>query len=155
MARSRSGIAAAALAALSTALGVALALGPASPVAADQVHHADWGHVKGHNAVLKRGCHTYTYSYAITPPPGDWAIEIFITGPGPHDTHGRVGLANTVFVDGFDPEVGTGHFILCRPTTRDGRFTIKTRLSVQDGPDSYTEGWLPVAHFRLRAPGHR
>jgi hypothetical protein len=146
MGRSRSILAASLLVAAGTGLG-------SSPVSADQVVHPEWGQVTGHNAVLKRGCHTYTYSYAITPPEGDWALETFIRGPGPAHGPRRVGLANSAFLDGYDPLSGTGHFILCQPSTRSGRFTIKTKLSVQNGPDSYTEGWLPVAHFRLRAPG--
>jgi hypothetical protein len=130
---------------IATLLGTLLVLGPAPSAQAHQPVHPEWGHLKGHNGVLRTGCHTYHYRYWITPPDGLWAIETFITGPGLKH------LAAGAFLDGYDPEHGRGKFILCSPTTHPGRFKIRARLSVQDG-QNYVEGWLPPAHFHLRAP---
>jgi hypothetical protein len=104
----------------------------------------EWGSVTGHRAVLRRGCHTYTYSYSLTPPEGIWALEVFISGPGP------VHLAAGAYLDGYDPPNGTGHYTLCRATTRPGRFTIEGKLSVDDGAGHISEGRLPPDHYRLR-----
>jgi hypothetical protein len=148
-------------AAVAGAVAGVLALGIAAPASArpasgGDTTHPEWGHVKGKSGVLKHGCHTYSYSYSINPPPGQWAIETFIVGPPPPRGagHARVHLANGAFIDGYDPENGVGHYILCMPSTRYGKFAIRTRLSVQNGPDGYVEGWLPVAHYRLHAPRH-
>ena len=92
-------------AAAATVLSVLPAVGPAQaasdPSAGLQVH-PEWGTITGQDGVLRRGCHTYTYSYAIQPPEGYWAIEVFISGPGLKH------LAAGAFLDGYDPTVGTG-----------------------------------------------
>jgi hypothetical protein len=109
--------------------------------------HPEWGAVSAENGVLKRGCHTYRYSYAITPPEGIWAIEVFISGPGIKH------VAAGAFLDGYDPEAGTGHYKLCKATVHYGRFTIQTKLSIDDGAGHLTEGRLPDDSFRLHRPG--
>ena len=63
-----------------------------------------------------------------TPPKGDWALEIFISGPRLEH------LGAGVWMAPFDPVTHVGTYKLCRVTTRPGRFTIEARLSVQDGP---------------------
>jgi hypothetical protein len=145
---------------LRTALGAAaaagaLSLAPATgPVAAapapdpleSLVLHPEWGTVTGKAGVLKRGCHTYTYGYAITPPEGVWALEIFISGPGLKH------LAAGAYLDGYDPTTGTGRYRLCRATTRYGTFRIEAKLSVDDGAGHITEGRLPMDTYRLHRP---
>jgi hypothetical protein len=108
--------------------------------------HPEWGRITGHSGVLRRGCHHYTFDYAITPPEGIWAIEAFISGPGLEH------LAAGAFLDGYDPETGSGRYTLCRATTRYGRFTIVAKLSTDDGAGHLTEGLLPTDTFRLRRP---
>jgi hypothetical protein len=108
--------------------------------------HPEWGSITGKSGVLKRGCHKYAYNYALTPPEGIWAIEVFISGPG--FKH----LAAGAFLDGGDPVTGAGHYKLCRVTTRYGKFKIEAKLSVDDGSGHITEGRLPGDKYRLRAP---
>jgi len=110
--------------------------------------HPEWGTVTGVGGVLRRGCHTYTYGYALQPPEGIWALEIFISGPGLEP------LGGGGFLDGYDPESGSSRYTLCRATTRHGKFTIEAKLSVDDGAGHITDGLLPADTFRLRRP-HR
>jgi hypothetical protein len=138
-------------AAVATVL-VALVPGPveAAPAAPDPLAglavHPEWGKVTGKGGVLKRGCRKYTFTYSIDPPEGIWALEVFITGPG--FKH----LAAGAFLDGYDPETGTGHYKLCKATTRYGRFTIEAKVSADDGSGDITEGRLPADHYRLHRP---
>ena len=92
--------------------------------------HPEWGTVTGKSGVLKRGCHKYTYAYSIQPPEGIWAIEIFISGPG------FKRLAAGAFIDGYDPKTGTGHYKLCRVTTKYGKFKIEAKVSSDNGSGS-------------------
>jgi len=109
--------------------------------------HPEWGMTSAPNAVLKKGCKYYTYSYDITPPEGTWNLETFIIGPG-----GKA-LFNDAFLGPYDPEQNTARFRICKPSTRYGRFTIKAKLSVQNGRE-YVEGWLPPSTFRLHRRHH-
>ena len=87
------------------------------------------------------------YSYSIQPPEGNWAIEIFISGPGFER------LAAGAFIDGYDPKTGTGHYKLCRVTTRYGKFKIEAKMSVgQRLRAPHRSGQLPADTFRLRRP---
>jgi hypothetical protein len=141
-------------AAAATALSLVLAPGPVEaapalspdPLAGLTVH-PEWGTVTGKSGVLRRGCHKYSYSYSIQPPEGIWALEIFISGPG------FKRLAAGVFLDGYDPKTGTGHYKLCRVTTRYGKFRIEAKVSSDNGSGRVTEGRLTADTFRLRAPG--
>src|SRR4051794_41437052 len=110
--------------------------------------HPEWGSITGHRAVLRRSCKSYTYSYAIDPPAGTWALEVFIEGPGLHH------LAGGAFLDGYDPEVGSGTYKLCRNTTHYGIFKIQAKLSVDDGDGHFVEGRLPADTFRLHRRHH-
>jgi hypothetical protein len=109
--------------------------------------HPEWGRTSAPDGVLKRSCHAYRYSYDIHPPQGTWSLETFIIGP--HGKH----LFNDAFVGSYDPEHNTAQFRICKPTTGYGRFTIRAKLSVQNG-EEYVEGWLPPSYFRLHRPGH-
>jgi hypothetical protein len=125
---------------------VSLVLGAGSPARAVEAH-PEWGSTSAPDGVLRRGCHTYHYNYALTPPQkGDWALEVFIVGP-----KGKR-LASGVMAEGFDPEKGSDSFRICKPTTRPGVFKIKAKFSNLAG-DDLVEGYLPVSRFRLRAPG--
>jgi hypothetical protein len=141
-----------------TALSMALAPGPveAAPAPASATgstdplagltEHPEWGSVIGRSGVLKRGCHKYTYSYSIDPPEGIWALEVFISGPG------FKRLAAGAYLDGYDSKTGTGHYKLCRVTTRYGKFKIEAKVSADDGSGHITEGRLPADKYKLRAP---
>jgi hypothetical protein len=116
----------------------------ASATAAPDIH-PEWGDTAAKNATVKRGCHKYEYAYSITPPPGDWALETFLVGPG-----GKAS-GSGYFVTGKDALAGTSSWRLCRRTVKGGRYTIKAKLSIQNGAD-LVEGWLPPSKFRLRKP---
>jgi hypothetical protein len=108
--------------------------------------HPEWGEVTGKGGVLKRGCRKYTYRYTIDPPEGIWALEVFITGPG--FKH----LAAGAYLGPYDPLTGTGHYKLCKVTTRYGRFIIEAKVSVDNGSGDIIEGRLPADHYRLHRP---
>jgi len=153
------------LAATATALSLVSVAGPAramdepsearsaTPVThrpdplADLPLRAEWGTVTGEAGVLRRGCRTYTYSYAVTPPDGIWSLEVFISGP--RLKH----LAAGAFLGGYDPENGVGHYTLCKVTTRYGKFRIEGKLSIDDGVGNIVEGRLPMDTYLLHAPG--
>jgi hypothetical protein len=140
-------------AAAATALSLVPGSGPvqasrADPLAGLQVH-PEWGSITGTSGVLRRGCRKYTYTYSIAPPEGTWVVEVYITGPGLKQ------LAAGAFLDGYDPETGTGQYKLCRVTTRYGQFRIEAKLSVDDGSGHITQGALPPDTYTLHRPRHR
>jgi hypothetical protein len=125
---------------LGSAVGQAAAAAEAKPEV-----RPEWGRTSTEATRLKRGCKNYRYSYAITPPSGEWGLEVFLVGPG------GVGLASDAFVIGTNPKTGSDRFRFCRASTRPGVFKIRAKLSVQSKSGSdYQEGWLPVTRFRLR-----
>jgi hypothetical protein len=134
-------------AAAATALSLTAGAGPAAATRHDPLegvpYHPEWGSVTGHGGVLKRGCHTYTFSYTVTPPDGIWAIEVFISGPG--SKH----VAAGAFLDGYDPASGSGTYKLCQPTARYGRFSIEAKISVDDGSGDIQEGRTATDTYRL------
>jgi hypothetical protein len=110
---------------------------------ADPLVHPEWGSTSAENATVRRSCHEYAYSYTITPPDGDWALETFLVGP-----RGKA-AGSGYFVTGKDSLAGTSSWRLCRHTLKGGVYTIRAMLSVQNGSD-IVEGWLPDSTFRLR-----
>jgi hypothetical protein len=125
-------------------LGIGLAA-PVGAVEAKPEVHPEWGRTATKAHILKRSCRNYRYTYEITPPDGEWGLEVFLVGPG------GVHLGHDAMVIGTDPKKGADSFRFCRPSTRPGIFKIRALLSVQakSGKD-YQEGWLPVTRFRLR-----
>jgi hypothetical protein len=117
-------VAAAALIASSTA-----ASSYADNPSADPPPHPEWGSVTFADGTLLKGCHTYTFDYAISPPEGIWALEVFITGP---DGQGAAGFAA---LDGYDPEVGTGSYRLCSEAVQPGLYTVTAKVSYTNGPN--------------------
>lgn len=105
--------------------------------------HPEWGDTAAKNATVKRGCHKYDYTYALTPPDGDWALETFLVGP-----RGKAS-GSGYFVTGKDALAGKSSWRLCWHGVKGGRYTIKAKLSIQNGAD-LVEGWLPPSTFRLR-----
>ena len=133
-----------------TALGTlalappAVAVEPPGPGDPSQVH-PDWGRTSGHDARIRRGCRSYAYDYALTPPEGYWSLETFLVGPG------GTQYGSGYFLTG-DPLAGAGAFRLCRRATPAGRYTIRARVTVGDDFTGYADGWLPDSTFRLRKP---
>jgi hypothetical protein len=123
-------------------LSLVLSSGSPAATAADDTH-PEWGSTAAANARIKHGCHSYAYSYALTPPDGDWGLETFLIGPG-----GRQ-YGSGWFLTGADPLAGPGAWRLCQRSTKPGTYTIRARLTV-DNATSYYEGWLPETTFRLK-----
>ncbi len=124
-----------------------MTLGPLAlaPTATAVDVHPEWGNTSAQDATIRQGCRGYAYTYAVTPPDGDWALETFLVGP-----HGKQ-YGSGYFVTGTDPLAGAGAWRLCRRSTRGGTYTIRARLTVQNGADYY-DGWLPDSTLRLRKP---
>ena len=93
----------------------------------------------------------YGLNFAINPPEGDWAVEVFITGPNGES------VASFGLIEGANPEVGETPYKICRVTTSSGVFSVQAKLSVQNGPgqQNYTEGQLPPTTFTLEAAKKR
>lgn len=124
-------------------LGFGLAV-PAGAVEAKPEVHPEWGKTATRAHKLKASCRNYSYRYEITPPAGNWALEVFLVGPG------GVRLSHDAMAIGQDPKKGRDEFRFCRPSTRAGVFKIRALLSVQnDAGKEYMQGWLPVTRFRL------
>jgi hypothetical protein len=126
-----------------TAPGASATSAPAATAGSDPLVHPEWGSTSAPDATIKRSCHQYAYSYAVTPPPGDWALETFLVGP-----RGKA-AGSGYFVTGKDALSGTSSWRLCKRSTKGGVYTIRALLSVQNGSD-IVEGWLPDSTFRLR-----
>lgn len=103
----------------------------------------EWGRITAPDGVLRPGCHRYTYRWDLHPPQGDWAVEIFVIRKGKR-------VASQGHLVGQDPLRGQGHYKLCRPTSAPGQYVIRGKLSVQNGPNEYVEGWIQPAFYRLR-----
>jgi len=116
-----------------------------TPADSEPLVHPEWGSTSAPNAKIKRSCHQYAYSYAITPPDGDWSLETFLVAPS-----GKA-AGSGYFLTGKDPLAGTSTWRLCKRSTKGGRYTIRALLSVQDGTE-LVEGWLPDSTFKLRKP---
>ena len=118
---------------------------PAGAVEAKPDVHPEWGGTATNAKILKKGCRNYRYTYDITPPEGEWALETFLVGPG------GVRLAHDAMAIGMDPTQGADSFRICRPSTRPGIFKIRALVSAQEkSGQGYVQGWLPVTKFRLR-----
>jgi hypothetical protein len=134
------------LSSLVFALVVALGQLSLAPSATAVDEHLEWGTTAAPDATLKQGCRGYPYSYALTPPDGDWMLETFLIGPrGKHYGSGY-------FITG-DPLTGAASWRLCRRVTKSGTYTIQAKLTVINGGDYY-EGWLPETAFQLEKPHH-
>jgi len=131
------------LTAVSTAPAASAPASAASAV--DPLVHPEWGSTSAPNAKIKRSCHHYAYSYAITPPEGYWALETFLVAPS-----GKA-AGSGYFQSGTDQLSATSSWRLCKRSTKGGVYTIKALLTVQDGT-ALVEGWLPDSTFKLRKP---
>jgi hypothetical protein len=124
-------------------VAVVLGLAPASTAQAVDVK-PEWGSVSAEDGILKRGCRTYEYQYAITPPTdGYWDLSVRVVGPS-----GRT-LFFSYQPDGESALSGTATYRLCRSETRPGLYKLKALVTVQDN-DEQVQGRLPTERFRLR-----
>ena len=133
---------------------LALLAGGASFAADAVAGDIHYGKLRRGDGVLHHGCHHYRYRYVLRPRAKDWAIELFIKGPG-----GKT-LGNDAFEKGQRPKRGHRHFKICAQTTEPGRFSIHGKMTrdVQTCSTPLTCEtvqkivWVSPAKFRLRHP---
>lgn len=133
-----------ALSALALTAGLLVAGGAPTAQAATGVpgKPATWGSTKAPNQVLRRGCAPYRYRYTVTAPTDEWAAEIFLVGP-----RGK-GIASAAFDAGANRARSKAVFRLCAPSLRVGRYTIRMKITWQDGFDQ-SAGFVRPSTFRL------
>jgi hypothetical protein len=105
-------------------------------------HVGATGSVHSGDGVLQRGCQSHGYRYRVRPGGTDWSLELFLVDP-----RGKQ-LATGYEWKGNDPRRGRGRFHFCSQATRPGKFTVRSRLTWDDG--RYHEKWLEPRTFRLR-----
>jgi hypothetical protein len=109
---------------------------------ADAAAHKSWGTTGAPDRTLKKGCAAYNYHYRLTPPPGDWSLEVFLVDPD------KKRVASGFFLSPVDPLKGQSSFAFCSIDTRPGIFTIKARMTVSNPYPKIR--WLKPSTFRLR-----
>lgn len=102
------------------------------------------GWTKGRSGTLHEGCHGYTYRYGVDVATESWSLEVTVVDPAGEAVASDLLHAET------EPAVGKRRYLLCRASTRPGRFTIRARLVAIDGwgRDAVQ---LDRSRFRLRA----
>lgn len=132
------------------ALLTAAALAVASPAhalsdPADELHSLEHvgatGSVHSADGAFERGCQSHGYRYRVRPGHSDWSLEVFLIDP-----RGKQ-LATGYEWKGDDPRRGRGRFHFCSQATRPGTFTVRSRLTWDDG--RYHQKWLKPRTIRL------
>lgn len=132
-------------------LAVGAAMAVPQPSAAtvtldDQLHQLSHeeatGSVRSRDGVLRRGCQSHPYRYRVRAGDSDWSLELFLV-----DRRGRT-VANGYEWKDADPAKGRGRFRFCAEATTPGRFTVRARLTWDDG--AYHEKRLEPRRIRLR-----
>jgi len=99
------------------------------------------GSVHSGDGIFEKGCQSHRYRYRVRPGGSDWSLEVFLIGPG-----GKQVSTGYEF-KGHDPKRGHGRFHFCSQATRPGKFTVRSRLTWDDG--QYHEKWLEPRTIRL------
>jgi hypothetical protein len=135
-------VAAAALVAAALAV---MAPASALPGPGHELHSLEHVHATGSvhsgDGRFEKGCQSHGYRYAVRPGGSDWSLELFLIGP-----RGKQVSTGYEF-NGHDPNRGRGRFHFCSQSTRPGRFTVRSRLTWDDG--QYHEKWLEPRTIRL------
>lgn len=113
-----------------------------SPASAGGTEVVHWGRTSAADQRFRPDCHHYKYRYRINPPSDDWMLETFLRGPG-----GKR-LASDAFQAGNDPRRARATFEICGSGTNPGRFTIRAKVTYQDGFDE-KQVKLPRTRFRI------
>jgi hypothetical protein len=100
------------------------------------------GSVHSGDAAFEKGCQSHGYRYRVQAEGSDWSLELFLV-----DSRGKQ-VATGYEWKGSDPKRGRGRFEFCSQATRPGRFTVRSRLTWDDG--RYHEKWLEPRTIRLR-----
>jgi len=119
---------------------------PASAGPEDDLHGLEHqqatGSVRSPNGDFDHGCQRHRYRYHVDARGSDWSLELFLVDSD------REQVANGYEWKGRDPARGRGHFTFCSQATEPGRFTVRARLTWDDG--EYHEKWLKPRTIRLR-----
>jgi hypothetical protein len=135
------------LAAAVLAAGALAVTAPATALTdpADELHSLQHvratGSVHSSDGVFERGCQTHPYRYRVRPKGSDWSLELFLVGP-----RGRQ-VSTGYEWNGRDPKRGRSRFEFCSQATQPGRFTVRSRLTWDDG--QYHEKWLEPRRIYL------
>ena len=99
------------------------------------------GSVHSGDGRFEKGCQSHGYRYRVRPGDSGWSLELFLIGPG-----GKQVSTGYEF-KGHDPKRGRGRFHFCSQSTRPGTFTVRSRLTWDDG--RYHEKWLTSRTIQL------
>jgi hypothetical protein len=99
------------------------------------------GSVHSGDGIFQRGCQSHGYRYRVRPGGSDWSLELFLIGP-----RGKQ-ISTGYEFNGHDPNRGRGRVHFFSQSTRPGRFTVRSRLTWDDG--EYHEKWLAPRTIRL------
>ncbi len=105
-------------------------------------HQGATGAVHSPNGDFDHGCQRHRYRYDVDAHGGDWSLELFLVDSD------REQVANGYEWKGRDPATGRGAFEFCSQATQPGAFTVRARLTWDDG--EYHEKWLKPRKLRLR-----
>ena len=136
------------LAAAALAVGSLAIASPATSLSDPEAQLHSLQHVRATGSVhsgdgaFERGCQSHGYRYRVRPSGSDWSLELFLIGPGGKQ------VSTGYEWKGRDPKRGRGHFDFCSQSTRPGKFTVRSRLTWDDG--EYHEKWLEPRTIRLR-----
>lgn len=100
------------------------------------------GEVRSGDGRFERGCQSHGYRYEVRAHGSDWSLELFLI-----DSRGKR-VATGYEWKGADPREGRGRFEFCAQSTVPGKFTVRPRLTWDDG--QYHEKWLEPRTIRLR-----
>ncbi len=118
----------------------------ALPDAEDELHSLQHvratGSVHSSDGTFEKGCQSHGYRYRVRGEGSDWSLELFLIDPRGRQT------ATGYEWKGLDPKRGRGRFEFCAQATRPGKFTVRSRLTWEDG--QYHEKWLEPRTIQLR-----
>ena len=141
--RSRAAGLVATLALAAGALGVAV---PANADPADDLHSFEHqqasGAVRSPDGILEKGCQSHGYRYRVNAGDSVWSLELFLVDPDGEQ------VGNGYERKGHDPARGRGRFEFCAQPTRAGTFTVRAKLTWDDG--EYHDKWLEPRTIQLR-----
>lgn len=117
----------------------------AQPDPADELHSLEHvratGSVHSADGSFERGCQSHGYRYRVRPKGSDWSLELFLVGP-----QGKR-VSTGYEWKGSDPKRGRGRFAFCSQATRPGTFSVRSRLTWDDGREH--QEWLEPRTIRL------
>ena len=134
------------VATLALAAGALGAAVPANAGPADDLHSFEHqqasGTIRSPDGILEKGCQSHGYRYRVNADDSDWSLELFLVDPDGEQ------VGNGYERKGHDPARGRGRFEFCAQPTRAGIFTVRAKLTWDDG--EYHDTWLETRTIQLR-----